>query len=106
MQETGYETFSFYYDALTENVNYPARAAYLDGLVQKYKQSAGKGHAGSGMRHRHHDRKKWQKRGYDMIGVDYSEGMLGQAMEKKNRKAAADPVCLSGHAGTGTLWHR
>ena len=23
------------------------------------------------------------KRGYDMIGVDYSEGMLGQAMEKK-----------------------
>ncbi|MFR3812309.1 MAG: hypothetical protein ACLTXT_07705 [Ruminococcus callidus] len=24
MQETGYETFSFYYDALTENVNYPA----------------------------------------------------------------------------------
>ena len=36
MQETGYETFSFYYDALTENVNYPARAAYLDGLVQKY----------------------------------------------------------------------
>ena len=42
MQETGYETFSFYYDALTENVNYPARAAYLDGLVQKYKQSAGK----------------------------------------------------------------
>lgn len=38
----GLETFSFYYDALTENVNYPARAAYLDGLVQKYKQSAGK----------------------------------------------------------------
>ena len=36
MQETGYETFSFYYDALTENVDYPARAAYLDGLVQKY----------------------------------------------------------------------
>ena len=39
MQETGYETFSFCYDALTENVNYPARAAYLDGLVQKYKHA-------------------------------------------------------------------
>ena len=52
MQETGYETFSFYYDALTENVNYPARAAYLDGLVQKYKQSAGKV-----MLYRHHDRR-------------------------------------------------
>lgn len=42
MQETGYETFSFYYDALTENVDYPARAAYLDGLVQKYLRSGGK----------------------------------------------------------------
>ena len=41
MQETGYETFSFYYDALTENVDYPARAAYLDGLVQKYLRSGG-----------------------------------------------------------------
>ncbi|MFR6495896.1 MAG: hypothetical protein ACLUOF_05370 [Ruminococcus sp.] len=50
MQETGYETFSFYYDALTENVDYPARAAYLDGLVQKYLRSA-KGHAGSGVRY-------------------------------------------------------
>lgn len=26
------------------------------------------------------------ERGYDMIGVDYSEGMLGQAMEKKIEK--------------------
>lgn len=37
------------------------------------------------MRHRHHDR-KMAERGYDMIGVDYSEGMLGQAMEKKIEK--------------------
>ena len=41
-----------------------------------------------------------------MIGVDYSEGMLGQAMEKEDRAAAADPVCLPGYAGTGTLRHR
>lgn len=85
MQETGYETFSFYYDALTENVNYPARAAYLDGLVQKYKQSAGKVMldlaCGTGTM-----TEKMAERGYDMIGVDYSEGMLGQAMEKKIEK--------------------
>ena len=85
MQETGYETFSFYYDALTENVNYPARAAYLDGLVQKYKQSAGKVMldlaCGTGTM-----TEEMAERGYDMIGVDYSEGMLGQAMEKKIEK--------------------
>ena len=88
MQETGYETFSFYYDALTENVNYPARAAYLDGLVQKYKQSAGKVMldlaCGTGTM-----TEEMAERGYDMIGVDYSEGMLGQAMEKKIEKQLA-----------------
>ena len=82
MQETGYETFSFYYDALTENVDYPARAAYLDGLVQKYLRSGGKVMldlaCGTGTL-----TEEMAKRGYDMIGVDYSEGMLGQAMEKK-----------------------
>ena len=82
MQETGYETFSFYYDALTENVDYPARAAYLDGLVQKYLRSGGKVMldlaCGTGTL-----TEEMAKRGYDMIGVDYTEGMLGQAMEKK-----------------------
>lgn len=83
MQETGYETFSFYYDALTENVDYPARAAYLDGLVQKYLRSGGKVMldlaCGTGTL-----TEEMAKRGYDMIGVDYSEGMLGQAMEKRS----------------------
>lgn len=82
MQETGYETFSFYYDALTENVDYPSRAAYLDGLVQKHLRSGGKVMldlaCGTGTL-----TEEMAKRGYDMIGVDYSEGMLGQAMEKK-----------------------
>ena len=77
--------FRFYYDALTENVNYPARAAYLDGLVQKYEQSAGKVMldlaCGTGTM-----TEEMAERGYDMIGVDYSEGMLGQAMEKKIEK--------------------
>lgn len=82
MQETGYETFSFYYDALTENVDYPARAAYLDGLVQKYLRSGGRScwiwRAVGTLT------EEMAKRGYDMIGVDYSEGMLGQAMEKRS----------------------
>ena len=95
MQETGYETFSFYYDALTENVNYPARAAYLDGLVQKYKQSAGKVMldlaCGTGTM-----TEEMAERGYDMIGVDYSEGMLGQAMEKKIEKGAGSRKLTEG----------
>ena len=86
MQETGYETFSFYYDALTENVNYPARAAYLDGLVQKYKQSAGKVMldlaCGTGTM-----TEEMAERGYDMIGVDYSEGMLGRQWKRKSKSS-------------------
>ena len=39
--ETGYEAFSFYYDQLTENVEYPQRAAYFHKLIQKYCQSEG-----------------------------------------------------------------
>ena len=39
--ETGYEAFSFYYDQLTENVEYPQRAAYFHRLIQKYRQSEG-----------------------------------------------------------------
>ena len=41
--ETGYEAFSFYYDKLTENVEYPQRAAYFHKLIQKYRQSEGVG---------------------------------------------------------------
>ena len=39
--ETGYEAFSFYYDQLTENVEYPQRAAYFHRLIQKYRQCDG-----------------------------------------------------------------
>lgn len=82
MLETGYESFSLYYDALTENVNYPVRAAYFDRLIRKHLCS--KGYVmldlacGTGTM-----TQEMEKCGYDMIGVDYSDGMLGQAMEKK-----------------------
>lgn len=48
--ETGYEAFSFYYDQLTENVEYPQRAAYFHKLIQKYCQSEGVCIVGFGLR--------------------------------------------------------
>ena len=83
MQDTtGYETFSFYYDALTENVNYPARAAYFHTLIQENLHAKGNVlldlACGTGTM-----AEEMAKLGYDVIGVDYSCGMLSQAMDKK-----------------------
>lgn len=82
MQETGYETFSFYYDTLTENVDYAARAAYFDELIQAQLRSPGRVlldlACGTGTM-----AEEMAKRGFDVIGVDYSCGMLSQAMDKK-----------------------
>ena len=82
MEGTGYETFSFYYDTLTGNVDYPARAAYLNALIRENLRSKGNVMldlaCGTGTM-----TEEMAKRGYDMIGVDYSAGMLSQAMEKK-----------------------
>ena len=80
--ETGYEAFSFYYDQLTENVEYPQRAAYFHKLIQKYRQSEGVVlldlACGTGSLS-----EEFAKLGYDVLGVDYSYGMLNQAMQKK-----------------------
>ena len=80
--ETGYETFARYYDGLTENVDYPKRAAYFDGLIQKHKRSAGVVlldlACGTGSMS-----EEMCRLGYDVIGVDFSYGMLSRAMEKK-----------------------
>ncbi|MCD7958741.1 MAG: class I SAM-dependent methyltransferase [Ruminococcus sp.] len=82
MSETGYEIFSCYYDALTENVNFSKRAAYFDVLIQKYLCTSGSvlldlACSTSTMA------EQMAQKGYDVIGVDYSSSMLGQAMEKK-----------------------
>lgn len=74
----GYSTFARFYDALTENVNYPARAGYFHRLIQKY----GNGGpllldlaCGTGRLTR-----ALGALGYDPIGVDGSPEMLSCAM--------------------------
>ncbi len=80
--DTGYEAFSMYYDSLTENVDYKHRAAYFNSLIGKYKQSQGNVlldlACGTGSMS-----EEMAKLGYDVIGSDFSYGMLNRAMEKK-----------------------
>lgn len=79
---TGYEFFSQYYDSLTENVDYKKRADYFDGLIKKHKKSCGNVlldlACGTGSMS-----EEMALLGYDVIGADYSCGMLSRAMEKK-----------------------
>ncbi len=80
--DTGYETFSLFYDGLTENVDYERRAGYFHGLIKKYKQSEGNVlldlACGTGSMS-----EKMARLGYDVIGADFSCGMLSRAMEKR-----------------------
>lgn len=78
----GYGSFSWYYDRLTENVNYPARAAYFDKLIKQWVQrpvellldlACGTGSLSLEL----------FRLGYDVIGVDGSDEMLSVAIEKK-----------------------
>jgi len=78
----GYGSFSWYYDRLTENVDYPARAAYFDRLAKQWVQrpvellldlACGTGSLSLEL----------FKLGYDVIGVDGSDEMLSVAIEKK-----------------------
>ncbi|MBE6854978.1 MAG: class I SAM-dependent methyltransferase [Ruminococcus sp.] len=83
MAETnGYSAFARFYDQLTDNVDYSARAARLDMLIQRYAQTEGKvlldlacgtGNISEAM----------ARLGYDVLGVDNSPEMLGCALDKK-----------------------
>ncbi|MBQ8011935.1 MAG: class I SAM-dependent methyltransferase [Oscillospiraceae bacterium] len=77
-----YENFAAYYDALTENVEYPLRAARLHHLVNTYIRTDGRIlldlACGSGSMS-----EEMAKLGYDVIGVDNSPSMLTAAMDKK-----------------------
>ena len=45
------------------------------------------------------------QKGYDCIGVDNSEEMLGIAMEKKVESGSETPLSASGYAGTGSVFY-
>lgn len=76
-----YESFSLFYDRLTENVDYKSYAAYIKRLFERYGKNTdsvldvacGTGSLTTEL----------AILGYDMIGADISEDMLTVAQEKK-----------------------
>ena len=79
-----YGVFAQYYDALTRNVGYGARAAHLQRCIEKWLPddmpdnilvdlACGTGSLSEEM----------AKRGWDVIGIDSSEEMLSEALDKK-----------------------
>ena len=78
----GYSVFARYYDELTANINYKKRAEYFHEIIRKFKKTGnnilldlacGTGSISEEM----------AKLGYDVIGVDNSQEMLGIAIDKK-----------------------
>lgn len=77
----GYGDFAYYYDLLTENVDYESRCNYIHSLLAE--NGIGKGilldlACGTGTASF-----LLSQKGYDMIGVDASAEMLSVAQEKK-----------------------
>ncbi len=79
---TGYSTFARYYDSLTANIDYKKRAGYFHEIIKRYKNTEGTIlldlACGTGS-----ISEEMAKIGYDVIGVDYSDEMLGIALDKK-----------------------
>ena len=79
---SNYCDFAFYYDGLTNNIDYKKRAEYFDSLIKKYCFSGGKYLAdlacGTGSLS-----EEFFSLGYDVIGIDNSEDMLSAALDKK-----------------------
>lgn len=83
---TGYGDFAYYYDLLTENVDYESRCDYIYNLLAD--NGVGKGilldlACGTGTLSL-----LLAEKGYDVIGVDGSEDMLSVAQEKKTENAS------------------
>ena len=81
---SGYRDFAGFYDLLTEDVDYTARAAYFHQLAQRYTPpgrllldlACGTGSLSLAL----------SRLGYDVIGVDGSYEMLSVAMEKRGEE--------------------
>ena len=77
-----YDLFAEYYDELMSEVDYPARAKYIDAIIKRCKPDA---HllvdlaCGTGSM-----TVEFSAMGYDVIGVDLSENMLSKAREKSD----------------------
>lgn len=78
---SGYHSFSYFYDKLTSNISYKERAEYFDMLIKKHNGqknilldlACGTGSLSE----------EFSRMGYDVIGVDASEEMLNEALDKK-----------------------
>lgn len=79
---SGYSVFARYYDELTANIDYGRRGEYFHEIIKKFKKTkenilldlaCGTGSISEVM----------ARLGYDVIGVDNSDEMLGMAIEKK-----------------------
>lgn len=83
MTSQGYSVFAQFYDALTENVQYTARAEKLQACIEKWQQempdrilldlACGTGSLSEA----------FARLGWDVIGIDSSEEMLNEALDKK-----------------------
>ena len=86
-----YGDFAYYYDMLTENVDYEKRCEYICSLLAENGVSEGillDLACGTGTMSL-----MLSERGYDVVGVDGSEEMLTQAQEKK-METGADVIFL------------
>lgn len=88
---SGYGDFAYYYDLLTENVDYESRCDYIYNLLAD--NGVGKGilldlACGTGTLSM-----LLAQKGYEVIGVDASEDMLSVAQEKKY-ESEADAIFL------------
>ncbi len=78
----GYSVFARYYDSLTANIDYRKRAEYFNKIINKFRQTDGNIlldlACGTGS-----ISEQMAILGYDVIGVDNSDEMLGIALDKK-----------------------
>lgn len=79
---SGYSAFARYYDELTANIDYKRRGEYFHSIIQRFRTSKGSIlldlACGTGS-----ISEVMAELGYDVIGVDNSDEMLGIAIEKK-----------------------